>query len=39
MRFSIELNEVETSVEKPASVILYVVTLKNDVQKQEKKQW
>ena len=38
LRFSIELNEVETSIKKPASWILYVVTSENDVQKQDKKQ-
>jgi len=34
----IELNEVEASTKKPASLILYVITSVNDVQKQEKKQ-
>jgi len=38
LRFSIELNEVETSVKKPPSLILFVVTLENDVQRQKKKQ-
>ena len=34
----IELNEVEASIKKPASLILYVFTSEIDVQKQEKKQ-
>jgi len=37
LRVSIELNEVETSIKKPASLIMYVVTLENDVQEQGKK--
>jgi len=32
LRFSVELNDVETSIKKPASLILYMVTLENDVQ-------
>jgi len=33
-----KLNEVETSIKKPTSLIFYVVTLELDIQKQEKKQ-